>query len=199
MSSVITAGQVIFLNGTSSSGKTSIATELLDVLDRPWFHLSVDTFNAMRARRQTRALGADELTAVLRRTRAGFHRAVAGMALGGNDLIVDYVLSEPWRLTDCLTVLDGIDVVFVGVHCPAGELARRELARGDREPGQAAAQLPRVHAHGHYDIECDTSLTSPRECAEAIRAALPRLPVPRAFDRLRSTLPGTGPLDTVTR
>jgi hypothetical protein len=82
MSSVITAGQVIFLKGASSSGKTSIATELLDVLDRPWFHLSVDAFNAMRARRQTRALGADELT-VLRRTRAVSHRAVTGMALGG--------------------------------------------------------------------------------------------------------------------
>jgi hypothetical protein len=95
-------GQVIFLNGTSSSGKSSIAGQLLLVLDRPFFHMSVDAVNGMRARERTLELGPDELAAVLTRTRAGFHRAVTGMAQAGNDLVVDYVLSERWRLLDCL-------------------------------------------------------------------------------------------------
>jgi chloramphenicol 3-O phosphotransferase len=182
------SGQIIFLNGTSSSGKTSIAQELLLVLDRPFFHMSVDVINGLRAKQRTRDLGPEELAAVLARTRAGFHRAVAGMARAGNDLVVDYVLSEPWRLRDCLEVLADLDVVLVGVHCSAAEAERRERARGDRAPGQAAAQIGPVRAHGRYDIECDTTHASPRECTLAIKAALPRLPPERAFDHLRAGL-----------
>jgi chloramphenicol 3-O phosphotransferase len=179
-------GQVIFLNGTSSSGKSSIAGQLLLVLDRPFFHMSVDVINSMRARERTLELAPDELAAVLARTRAGFHRAVAGMAQAGNDIVVDYVLSEEWRLLDCLAVLDGLDVVFVGVRCSVQELARRELARGDREAGQAAAQVRQVHSYGSYDIECDTTTASPLDCALSIKRSMGRLPDQRAFDRLRS-------------
>ena len=46
-------GQVILLNGVSSSGKTSIAEALLDVLDRPYFHVSVDAIGAMRSTTRT--------------------------------------------------------------------------------------------------------------------------------------------------
>lgn len=178
-------GQIIFLNGASSSGKSSIAEQLLQVLDAPYFHLSVDAFNAMRAKERTRQLSSPELHQMLRRTRAGFHRAVAGMARAGNNLVVDYVLSEPWRLKDCLTVLAGLDVVLVGVHCSAAELARRERARGDRELGQAAARLERVHAHGLYDLECDTTSASPVACALRIREFLAERSRPGAFDQLR--------------
>lgn len=89
-------------------------------------------------------------------------------------------------MLDCITVLDGLDVVFVGVRCPAPELARRERARDDRPPGQAAAQLVQVHSYGHYDIECDTNAASPRDCARSIKRSLDQLPSPRAFDRLRA-------------
>jgi chloramphenicol 3-O phosphotransferase len=187
-SAVPRPGEVIFLNGTSSSGKSSIAEQLLLVLDRPFFHMSVDAINGMRARQRTLELAPGELAAVLARTRAGFHRAVAGMAHAGNDLVVDYVLSEQWRLLDCLAVLDGLDVIFVGVRCSDQELARRERARGNREAGQAAAQIG--HSYGGYDIECDTTTASPRDCALWIKQSLGRLPNPRAFDRLRSLLLG---------
>jgi chloramphenicol 3-O phosphotransferase len=182
-------GQIIFLNGVSSSGKSSIAESLLRVLDRPYFHMAVDTFGRMRAKERTAQLSPAELDLTLARTRAGFHRAVAGMAQAGNDIVVDHVLSEQWRLLDCLTVLAGMDVVFVAVHCSVEELSRREAARGDRVPGQAAAQLAQVHAHGSYDVECDTTSASPDECALQIRKFLERRPTgPTAFDRLRATL-----------
>lgn len=47
-------GLVIFLNGTSSSGKSSIATELLRTLEEPCFHMPVDAFHAMRSRTPSR-------------------------------------------------------------------------------------------------------------------------------------------------
>ncbi|MEU6512384.1 MULTISPECIES: chloramphenicol phosphotransferase CPT family protein [unclassified Streptomyces] len=177
------SGRIIFLNGTSSSGKSSIARELLGILDDGvFFHMAVDGFNAMRSKRE---LGAEELDAALRRTRMGFHRSIAAMAEAGNDIVVDHVLSEPWRLLDCLTLLRPEDVLFVGVHCPLDELARRELARGDRPPGLAAHQYDLVHGHGDYDLECDTSAASPRECAQRIKEFLPHRPSPTAFTRLR--------------
>jgi chloramphenicol 3-O phosphotransferase len=182
-------GRIILLNGASGSGKTSIAEQLLLVLDEPWFHLPVDAINAMRSRQRTLELSPADLELVLARTRAGFHRAVAGMAAAGNDVIADHVLSERWRLLDCLAVFAAFDVVFVGVRCAPAELARRERLRGDREPGLALAQHERVHAHGHYDLECDTTNASPLDCALSIKAFLARASdrnEPRAFDELRA-------------
>jgi len=179
---------IVLLNGASSSGKSSIARALLDVLDTPWFHMAVDAFGAMRSEAPVPEA---EVPAMLTRTRAGFHRAVAGMASAGNDIVVDHVLSERWRLDDCLDVFTGLDVVFVGVHCPVGELARRELARGDRIPGQAAAHVAQVHAHGRYDIEVDSSRLTPAEAAARIAAYLrDRPPGPTAFDDLRVSASG---------
>jgi chloramphenicol 3-O phosphotransferase len=188
-------GQIIFLNGTSSSGKSSIAGQLLLMLDPPHFHLSVDAINCMRAKQKTRELDDAELQTVLARTRAGFHRAVAGMAEAGNDVIADHVLSEPWRLRDCLEVMAGYQVVFVGVRCSAAELVRRERERGDRPPGVALAQQAQVHAHGLYDVECDTTTASPYDWAVRITDFLRTGQVPTAFDRLRSLLFDSGKID----
>ncbi|WP_194859067.1 AAA family ATPase [Streptomyces sp. SUK 48] len=178
-------GLIIFLNGTSSSGKSSIARELLEVMEEPGFHLPVDAFHAMRTRRK---VDPDELPGILRRTWAGFHRAVAGMAAAGNHVVVDHVLSEEWRLLDCLELSTAKDVVLVGVRCSPEELHRREQARGDRPKGLAARQLELVHAHGRYDIECDTTTMSPRDCARRISAFLSRRPTPTAFEQLRAEL-----------
>lgn len=124
----MTSGRIVFLNGTSSSGKSSIARELLEILDDGvFFHLAVDGFNAMRTKREFGS--PQELDEALRRTRMGFHRSIAAMAEAGNDVVVDHVLSEPWRLLDCLAVLRPEDVLFVGVRCPLDELVRRERAQ----------------------------------------------------------------------
>ncbi|KDN80896.1 chloramphenicol phosphotransferase CPT family protein [Kitasatospora cheerisanensis] len=181
-----TAGRIIFLNGTSSSGKSSIARELLDILDdEVWFHVGVDMFNAMRTKR---AMEPAELDEALKRTRMGFHRSIAAMADVGNNLVVDHVLSEPWRLADCLDVLSPYQVLFVGIRCDVAELMRREAARADRPPGVAAYQADLVHRHGDYDLECDSGTYSPRECAEQITAFLPNQPMSTAFGRLRKAI-----------
>ncbi|MEU8893593.1 AAA family ATPase [Streptomyces sp. NPDC048442] len=179
-------GLVIFLNGTSSSGKSSIARELTAVLDGPSFHMPVDAFHAMRSGPE---MTPDQLGVVLKRTWLGFHRAVAGMAAAGNTVIVDHVLSEPWRLRDCLALFSPQDVVLVGVRCPLPELERRERARGDRPAGLAARQFDRVHAHGVYDIECDSGSSSPAECARQIKDFLRRRPAPTAFERMAGSIP----------
>ncbi|WP_280434893.1 phosphotransferase-like protein [Nocardia carnea] len=108
------------------------------------------------------------------------------MAWAGNDIVMDHVLSEPWRLPDCLAVMTGIDVVFVGVHCPPGELRNRERRRADRPTGTAASQLDAVHAHEIYDLEVDTGTASIEACSAEIKAFLDGHSSNRAFDKLRA-------------
>jgi chloramphenicol 3-O phosphotransferase len=136
-------GRIVLLNGASSSGKTSIAEQLLLMLDPPHFHMSVDAINGMRARAKTVVLNPAELAEVLARTRAGFHRAVAGMAQAGNNVVADYVFSERWRLLDCLAVMAGLEVVFVGVRCSPGEAgASRTCPRRSRAWAGRSATAP---------------------------------------------------------
>lgn len=172
----------MLLNGTSSSGKSTIAKELLEVLDGTWFHLAIDQFHHVRARRDWTE---EEFLAVFQRTVLGFHRAVAGMVSAGNNVVVDHILGERWRLEDCLTVFDGLPVLFVGVRCALPELERRERDRGNRTIGRAAVQFPLVHQHGVYDVEVDSDRHTPAECAAQIRERLHDDP-PEAFAVLRS-------------
>jgi chloramphenicol 3-O phosphotransferase len=179
----MTPGRVILLNGASSSGKSSIGRALLHVLPDPWFHFPADALGAMRSPEATLALDEGRLDDVLHRTRLGYHRAVRGLVSVGNDVIMDYPLSEPWRLDDLLDVLAEHDVTLVDVRCGAEELERREAARGDRAAGLARSQ--RVFEHDDRDLTVDTTGDSPQACAAAIAAQLELLPREKAFDRMR--------------
>jgi chloramphenicol 3-O phosphotransferase len=175
-------GRVILLNGASSSGKSSVGHALQRVLADPWFLFPVDALGAMRSTEHTRVLHECEIQGMLRRTRMGYHRAVAAVASVGNDVIMDYPLSEPWRLEDLLYVLDGYDVTLVHVHCATDELDRRERARGDRSVGLARSQI--VFGHDDRDIAIDTTNNSPDACA--IATELAALGASKAFERLRA-------------
>ncbi|MFD1660276.1 chloramphenicol phosphotransferase CPT family protein [Streptomyces caeni] len=174
-------GPVVFLNGTSSAGKRSIAARSLRIVDEPWLHMPVDAFHAMRS---GPPLSPVELKALLRRTWRGYHRAVAGMAAGGGNVVVDHVLGEEWRLRDCLDLFPPQDAMLVGMRCPREELERCARARGDRPSGPAVRQPELVHARGVYDLEVDTSRAEAGECTRRIKGFLPGRPRPTAFQRL---------------
>ncbi|MBB4752018.1 chloramphenicol phosphotransferase CPT family protein [Actinoplanes lobatus] len=182
------AGRIILLNGASSSGKSSIGRALLPLLPDPWFFVPVDAINAMRSTVHTRVLDDTDITEMLTRTRLGYHRAVAAMASAGNDVIMDYPLSEQWRVADLLETLAEYDVTLVEVRCSPDELERRERRRGDRPIGLALSQAL-VYTHGEFDIVVDTTDTGPGECAEQIVRSLGALVSPKAFDRLRLRQP----------
>jgi chloramphenicol 3-O phosphotransferase len=177
-------GLILFLNGASSCGKSSIAKELQAMIEQPCFHLCIDDY-----------LGAlqkdlwDRQEVVQREWRhiiGGFHAAAAAIARAGNLVIVDDVLEEepPW-VENLLTLFEGLDVLFVGVHCPLAELEKREQERGDRKRGMARLQFDQVHAQALYDVEVDTSKLSPQECAARIITYLGARQYPSAFERLR--------------
>ncbi|MFF4600631.1 chloramphenicol phosphotransferase CPT family protein [Amycolatopsis sp. NPDC001319] len=181
----VARGRVILLNGPSSSGKSSIGQALLAILPEPWFHVPVDGINAMRSTRYTRELDEAGVQEMLRRTRRGYHRAVAALTSTGNDVVMDYLLSEPWRLDDLLVVLDGYDVTLVDVHCAPEELARRERSRGDRPHGLAASQTL-IYSHGDHDFVVDTTHRTAADCAREIADRRDAVGRPKAFERLRA-------------
>jgi chloramphenicol 3-O phosphotransferase len=172
--------QVILLNGGSSSGKSSLARALQEVLPQPWLRLGVDDLIDAMPARLTGSDGLDlgddgavevgpAFTAVEDHWMAGI-AAIA--AHGGRVIVEDNFVSGPAAQHRWTTALSGIETRWVGVRCAAEVAAAREEARGDRVPGMAAKQAEKVHHGIHYDVVVDTSSTSAAELAEQLCQAL---------------------------
>ena len=182
-------GRVIVLNGTSSSGKSTLAKALQARLDGPWLSVGIDTvvfalpkayldqplwgevFRYVPAEPGSPAPFRIETGELGFRLVHGLHGMVAALAADGHDVIVDHVLLEPDWISDLKGRLDDADVLVVGVRCPLDVVVERERDRKDRTLGQAAAQHDVIH-RGGYDVEVDTSLLSPAEAAEVIALVL---------------------------
>lgn len=190
---------IIFLNGTSSAGKGSIAAALLEILATPYVHIGFDDFihlarSAAYYGEQGFQLleeneGSDTRYAMAIGTLgvrffSGAHHAVASFAAAGNNLIVDAVLWNGDWLWEYVKLLRPYDVLFVGVMCPLAVVEERECARGDRLTGLAHSQFDHVHAHGVYDLTIDTSVLDARAGAQRICEFIATGKTPTAFARL---------------
>jgi chloramphenicol 3-O phosphotransferase len=121
---------------------------------------------------------------------AGMYRSIAAFAAAGSDVVVDDVIYDRRVLKAAVDALHESPVLFVGLRLPLAEAERRERERGDRGPGGAAAWYELVHAHSIYDLELDTSIASPLECAQRIKAVLENGHPGRAFRRLAAQFAG---------
>ena len=169
--------QVIVLNGGSSSGTTSVARALQDLLPEPHLLLGVDTLiEAMPSHpsRHDPAITVDSDGTVrpgpaFRALEQAWYQGVASMARCGAPVIVDEVFlgggHAQARLRDTLS---GLSVLWVAVHCDPAVAAAREASRADRDAGMAAAQAESVHRGVDYDLHVDTTHTSPEQCARTI-------------------------------
>jgi len=184
-------GKIIILNGTSSSGKTSIVSALQDILEEPFLDAGIDKFIWMLPRRYLylplwdEVLGlATEAGPVGHRLMSGMHHTIAALSRTGNNVVADHVLVERAWVEECARLFSALPALFVGVRCPLPVLEQREAARKDRTLGQARAQFPLVHAHGIYDLEVDTSEASAEACALQIKGRLETKRPPDAFRHL---------------
>jgi chloramphenicol 3-O phosphotransferase len=171
--------QVIVLNGGSSAGKSGIARCLQAVLPDPWLALGTDTLvQAMPASMQASDGGIEfapdgevVVGPEFRTLEAAWIEGVAAMARAGARVVVDEVfLGGAASQLRWQKALGGLRVLWVGVKCDATVAAGREIARGDRIAGMAAAQADLVHQGVDYDLEVDTTHAESMECARTIAA-----------------------------
>jgi chloramphenicol 3-O phosphotransferase len=123
---------------------------------------------------------------------------VAAHARRGRDVAVDAGLHESYSRplhvrADCARRLMGLPVLLVGVRCPIDVIWQRRRDSWGQDRGAADAPLRAavqrwqddVHASMPYDLEVDTSGSTPDECARRIAARLTKGPPGRALDLLR--------------
>ena len=166
-------GKIIFLNGVSSSGKTTLAKTLQGRLSEPFFLLNMDAF-AHALRMPEKFYDGDwnssRWNQIEDKIVSSFHQTIKIFSDMGFHTVVDRVFSRE-SLTECVELFHDYIVLLVHVTCPLEELRRREKERGDRYIGQSEEQLlelSEVVMQGMYDITVDTHADSSEKCAEKI-------------------------------
>lgn len=151
---MVEPGRIIVLHGASSSGKSTLARGLQARIDAPFWHISIDHLRDAGVLPSARfKSGEFSWKAARAPFFDGFHRSLAAYAAAGNNLIVEHILDTDGWLEQLVALFAGVDVFFVGVHCPLPLLIAREQARGDRPIGSAAQDFATIHVGREYDFE----------------------------------------------
>lgn len=190
-------GQIVILNGAPRSGKSSIVAAIQESFNGPWMNLGVDVFaKYVTPARYRPGIGLrpggerPDLEAVVPALYAALFDSVAAHAQQGLNVVADVGLhdgySRPLGLLPATAKrLRGLPVLFVGVRCPVEVImARRNASEKDGDgtyaatgpggevPGAVLRWQEEVHRGKSYDLEVDTALLSPRQCAQEIRHCL---------------------------
>lgn len=197
------SGRIVILNGTPRAGKSSIARAVIAQVPGQWMNLGVDAMNAALPKEMLPGIGLrpggerPDLEPAVVRLYAELYDEIAKRAATGDDIVVD-VGHHDWYsqplgiLQSSAQRLSGLPVLFVGVRCPIEVIMARRNAdpqgafyiAGDGVPAPVRRWQEAVHQPGIYDLEVDTSVMTPEQCAKAIAAALALPPRPSAFERI---------------
>lgn len=163
-------GTIIFLNGVTSTGKTSISQAIQKLSEENYCHFSNDIFHELFSRKYIEANGYWKTLneAIL----AMYHAAKTYSDLGINVIIDGMLLVLPEDMPslyeDLKLILKESPWHMVHVYCPLDECKRRNIERGDRGHEQSQFQHDHMTENIIYDIEVDSSKNSPEECAGQI-------------------------------
>lgn len=185
--------EIIVLNGASSTGKTTLAAALQDVLEESWLVFGTDTLISSlplalleihddatigarprehRVREGGISFGADGEVSIgteYRRLESTWLNGLAAIAASGTRLILDEVFLDGKRSQDRLHhVFTGHRIACIGVTCDNDVAAQRERDRGDRVIGGFEKQSSLVHEGVIYDLVVDTTVHTPQELARQI-------------------------------
>lgn len=199
MHSSVPPGQIIVLNGAPRSGKSSIAAAIQE-RDGVWMNVGVDVARTMTPPRYQPGIGLrpgegrHPAAPVVRVLYAALYDSIAAHSRLGLNVVVDVGHHVVEILSDCARRVAGLPVIFVGVRCPIEVIIERRSAsalgsyatatEGEPIPLPIVRWQEEVHAHGVYDLEVDTSVAAPDDCADAILHRLRTGPAPTAFEHL---------------
>ena len=203
------AGQIIILNGAPRSGKSSIVAAIQESFEGVWMNLGVDSYAQITPPRYRPGIGLrpggerPDLEMLVSQFYAALYESIAAHSRLGLNVVTDVGHHDSYSrplgcLADCARRLAGLPVLFVGVRCPIEVIMQRRAgsapengyvigSRADPAPLPVRLWQEAVHNPGLYDLEVDTSLLSPTQCADRISEQLRRGPQPTAFQKLSNS------------
>lgn len=178
-------GRIIFLNGLTSCGKTSVAEQMKTLCGDVLYVVSNDIFHCMVDWK----FFTDDYWKMVAHTITAQYYAARGMAEAGFSVVIDGMLldlpayREQFGKSNAELVKEifaGLDVTFADFRCPPEELRRRNLARGNRGEFQSDEQARLMTKNFSFDLVIDVMKTMPDESAVRI---LEFCGLPYAFTR----------------
>jgi chloramphenicol 3-O phosphotransferase len=151
---------IIFLNGTSCSGKSTLADKLELHLDE---YQIVSEDNISDYREFLPLYKTPTFDDYL----SGFYDYLKDLVKQGKKVIVDHVIQDSKYAKKCADLLTDYEITLIGVHCPLDILQQRQGQRSGKK-GSLKFQFNEVHLGKQYDIEVDTSKFSPGQCINYI-------------------------------
>lgn len=182
--------QIIYLNGPSSSGKTTLAWALQQELEHPFLHIGIDRvigmmpdkinnweggpaplgFSWKESRDETGHLIHEiQLGPFARKMSQTLKEIVLTLAKMQHFVIIDDVAFGKSEVDQWREILKDYAVLWIGIKAPLSFLEERERTRGDRMVGSARAQYYQVHRDVCYDLEFDTSQQSLQQIVQMIK------------------------------
>ena len=183
--------QIIYLNGPSSSGKTTLAKALQHALDDLFLHVGIDKIIDWMPEKVNDWTGGEaslgyswkkssdasgnpiqelQIGPYAAKIAKTFQEIVVTLAKMGHHLIIDDVSFGKKQIDEWRDLLKDFAVLWVGVSAPLPVLEQREKERGNRIVGSARGQFHKVHADVSYDLEIDTHHTALDENISKIKS-----------------------------
>lgn len=161
-------GRIIYLNGVTSAGKTSIVDALQAREDVFLYVVANDLFQEMVGENYLRKNYWKYLSEVIILM---YHTAKLFSDRGKN-VIIDGILVERPEIKphyeQLKEILNDNPFDIVEVYCPLEICRKRNIERGDRYENQSEEQAALMAEHIDYSMRVDTHINTPEECAEII-------------------------------
>ena len=169
-------GRILFLNGVTSSGKTSIVEALQERREVFFYVAANDLFQEMIGESYLQEDYWKYLGEVIILM---YHTAKLFSDMGKN-VIIDGILVEREGVSphyeQLCSILKDNPLDVVEVYCPLEVCRQRNIDRGDRYEGQSEEQAALMAKNIRYSMRVDTGKLSPEECADAILRELFGIP-----------------------
>jgi adenylylsulfate kinase/chloramphenicol 3-O phosphotransferase len=165
-------GRIIFLNGVTSTGKTSIVEALQERDDVFFYVVANDLFQEMIGEKYLEENYWKYLSEVIIMM---YHTAKLFSDMGHN-VIIDGILVEQPEIKphyqQLKQILQDNPLDIIEVSCPLEICRQRNIERGDRYETQSQEQYDIMAKGIHYSCKVETDKNSPKECADQIMKSL---------------------------
>ncbi|BCN30791.1 phosphotransferase-like protein [Anaeromicropila herbilytica] len=161
-------GKIIFLNGVTSAGKTSIVDEMQARKDRILYVVANDLFEEVIGEEYLK----EDFWKYFSEVILMMYRTARLFSDYGKDIIIDGIIVEQPEIRPhylkLKEIFNGYPLEIIEVYCPLEVCKKRNIERGDRYETQSEEQYHILAEEIEYCYKVDTSLHTSKECADMI-------------------------------